>query len=107
MFEFEIPESKNMKREVYKTYNDVNLHLYIFEPENRDPKELLPVIVFFHGGGWTGGDPSQFFPQCEYFSKRGMMAISVEYCLKSKHGTSPVESVLTENLLLLGLGTMH
>ena len=88
MFEFEITDPKNMKQKVYKTYNDIKLHLYIFEPENREPKKLLSVIVFFHGGGQKA---SQFFPQSEYFSKRGMMAISAEY----RHWTtSPVESVI-------------
>ena len=77
-----------MNKEVYKTYDDIKLHLYIFEPENREPNNLLSVIVFFHGGGQ---DPSQFFPQCEYFSKRGMMAISVEY---RQWNRPPVESVI-------------
>lgn len=88
MFKFEISKPENMRQEIYKTYNDIKLHLYIFKPENREPKKLLSVIVFFHGGGQH---PSQFFPQCEYFSNRGMMAISAEY----RHwGTSPVESVI-------------
>lgn len=88
MIKFEISNPKNMNKEVYKTYNDIKLHLYIFKPENREPNNMLSVIVFFHGGGQ---DPSQFFPQCEYFSERGMMAISAEYRQWVK---PPVESVI-------------
>jgi acetyl esterase/lipase len=87
VFEYEITEPQNMKKKVYTTYNDINLHLYIFEPENREPKKLVSGIVFFHGGRQKA---SQFFPQCEYFCKRGMMAISAEY---RSWAISPAESV--------------
>jgi acetyl esterase/lipase len=80
--------------EIYKKVNNNELSLYIFEPTKRNKKELLPLIVFFHGGGWNNGNPDQFFPHCEYLGTRGMIAISAEYRVRSKHGTSPVDSVI-------------
>ncbi len=81
------------KQEVYKTIGEVKLKLHIFEPTNRDKKILSPAIVFFFGGGWTGGSPTQFYHHCDYFASRGMVAISAEYRVKSRHGTSPFECV--------------
>jgi len=52
-----------------------------------------PGIVFFFGGGWNGGSPSQFYPHCEYLASRGMVAIAAEYRVARKHGTSPRECV--------------
>jgi len=78
---------------VYKTIGEVELKLHIFEPPERDAKELSPAIVFFFGGGWVGGTPKQFYHQCEHFSSRGMVAISAEYRVKNKHGTTPFECV--------------
>jgi acetyl esterase/lipase len=78
---------------VYKTISEVELKLHIFEPSNRDEKALSPAIVFFFGGGWTGGSPTQFYHQCDYFASRGIVAISAEYRVKSRHGTTPFECV--------------
>ena len=78
---------------VYKTIGDVELKLHVFEPPERQSKEPLPAIVFFFGGGWVGGTPTQFYHQCDYLASRGMMAISAEYRVGSRHGTTPFECV--------------
>ena len=78
---------------VYKTIGEVELKLHIFEPSRPDAKELSPAIVFFFGGGWVGGTPKQFYHQCEHFASRGMVAISAEYRVKNRHGTTPFECV--------------
>ena len=82
------------KEIIYKKIGDVELQMHLFEPENREEGKLLPVVVFFFGGGWNKGTPKQFFPHCTYFASRGMVAISAEYRVKSRHGTSPLECVL-------------
>ena len=80
-----------LEREVvYKTIGDVELKLHIFECERRGRR---PAIVFFFGGGWVGGSVSQFFPHCQHFASQGMVAISAEYRIKNKHGTTPFECV--------------
>lgn len=79
---------------IYKTIGEAELKLHIFEPANRDAKTLSPAIVFFFGGAWTGGIPTQFYHQSDYFASRGMVAISAEYRVKSRHGTSPFECVI-------------
>ncbi|MHC4112251.1 MAG: alpha/beta hydrolase fold domain-containing protein [Planctomycetota bacterium] len=78
---------------VYKTIGEVKLKLHIFKPPRRDAKELSPAIVFFFGGGWVGGTPKQFYHQCEHFASRGIVAISAEYRVKNRHGTTPFECV--------------
>ena len=84
---------------VYKTINGARLQLHVFEPEGHKPSDRRPAIVFFFGGGWTGGGlpairpPTQFYPQCKYLASRGMVAISAEYRVKGTHGVSPFECV--------------
>ncbi len=73
--------------------SSVELRLHVFEPSGDVPKGGRSAIVLFFGGGWVGGAPVQFYPQCEYFAERGMVAISAEYRTRSAHGTSPVECV--------------
>lgn len=74
--------------EVYKTIGDVQLPLHVFA----DPAGAVGPragIVFFFGGGWTGGSPQQFFPHCAYLASRGMVAISAEYRVKNRHDVTP------------------
>ncbi|MHC4309280.1 MAG: alpha/beta hydrolase fold domain-containing protein [Planctomycetota bacterium] len=89
-----IPEVKiKPKLVVYKTIGEVELKLHIFEPPDKQAKEPAPAIVFFFGGGWAGGTPTQFYHQSDYLASRGMMAISAEYRVKNRHGTTPFECV--------------
>ena len=78
---------------VYKTVRNVRLQLRVFEPEGHKASDKRPAIVFFFGGGWVGGSPGQFYPQCAYLASRGMVAISAEYRVRSRHKVSPFECV--------------
>ncbi len=82
------------RQETYKTIGDVSLKVDIFEPKQKDPAKKYPTVVFFFGGGWNGGSPSQFFPHCEYFASRGMIAMAADYRVNGRNKTTPVECVM-------------
>lgn len=69
----------------YKTIGEIDLPLYVFQTSQTKANNKRPAIVFFFGGGWSGGSPVQFEKQCEHFAKRGMVAITVEYRVSSRH----------------------
>lgn len=75
---------------VYKRAAQGDLRLHVFSCDG-GPKR--PAIVFFFGGGWVGGTPQQFFPHCRHLAALGMVAISAEYRVKSRHGTTPFACV--------------
>ncbi|MCX6907438.1 MAG: alpha/beta hydrolase [Verrucomicrobia bacterium] len=87
------PELPGAKAEVYKTVGDVKLSLYIFTPPDHKPDDKRPAIVFFFGGGWTSGSPGQFLNQCRYLASRGMVAITADYRVASRHQVKAVECV--------------
>ncbi|MFP6886251.1 MAG: alpha/beta hydrolase fold domain-containing protein [Opitutales bacterium] len=88
------PPIKGAEHVAYKEASRSKLILNIFYPDGHDPKkEKRPAIVFFFGGGWNGGNPGQFGPHCEYLASRGMIAMSADYRVKSRQGTSPFECV--------------
>lgn len=70
---------------IYKTAGEVKLPLYIFRPEGHEAGDRRPAVVFFFGGGWRSGSPTQFEQQCKYLAGRGMVAITVEYRVSSRH----------------------
>lgn len=82
------PQMSGCRVETYKTVGDTKLGLYIFSPAT--PKNA-PAIVFFFGGGWKSGTPQQFEVQCRELAKRGMVAITADYRVESRHGVKPTQ----------------
>jgi len=79
---------------IYKKTPQAELTLHIFRPEEPASKGGRAGIVFFHGGGWVGGEPAQFFQQSRYLARLGMVAASAQYRLIDVHGTTPFECVI-------------
>ena len=71
----------------YKTVGDTELYLFVFLPEDHKPTDSRPAAVFFFGGGWNGGTPTQFIPHCRHLAQRGMVAITADYRVKTRQGT--------------------
>jgi acetyl esterase len=78
------------RAEIYKRIGEVELPIHIFEPANHEPGDRRAAIVFFFGGGWTSGSPAQFQHQCSYLASRGMVAMTAEYRVSSRHGVKAV-----------------
>lgn len=73
------------EKKIYKKVGNVELPLYIYRPIDHSPKSEVPAIVFFFGGGWANGSPAQFEHQCKDLAEKGMVAITVEYRVASRH----------------------
>jgi len=87
------PSFPEAKAEVYKTVGDVKLNLYVFNPPGHMATDKRPAIVFFFGGGWTNGNPRQFEQQCKHLAGRGMVAITADYRVASRHQVKAVSCV--------------
>ena len=74
---------------VYKKIGDRELKLFIEKPPAWKAADRRPAIVFFFGGGWVGGNPSQFLKQSQYLASRGMVGVRVEYRTIPKGDTGP------------------
>jgi acetyl esterase/lipase len=81
------------RKQVYKTIGDVQLQMHIFEPKGHRVADRRSAIVFFFGGGWVGGRPSQFYPHAAHLAEHGMLAMCAEYRVRKTHGTTPFECV--------------
>lgn len=87
------PVLNEAKSHVYKTVAGTELSLWVFSPKDHQPTDSRPAIVFFFGGGWKNGSPTQFEQQCRYLVSRGMVAITADYRVASRHGVKAVECV--------------
>jgi acetyl esterase/lipase len=87
------PQLAGVSQVLQRTSGDVKLPLYVYNPPGHKTTDRRPVIVFFFGGGWNAGSPGQFAPQCEYLASRGMVAITADYRVASRHQVKAVECV--------------
>ncbi|MFY9252379.1 MAG: alpha/beta hydrolase fold domain-containing protein [Fuerstiella sp.] len=80
------PDFDGAEAVVYKQVGDVQLKMWIFSPEGHNAiTDSRPAIVFFFGGGWKAGNPSQFERHCRYLASRGMVAATADYRVLSRH----------------------
>jgi len=86
------PHIEGARVETYKTVGDTKLDLWMLAPA-APAAAGRPAIVFFFGGGWTSGSPQQFEPQCRHLSRRGIVAITADYRVASRHDAKPVDCV--------------
>ncbi len=80
---------------VYKTVSGKDLKMDVFLPSDYSSEgKRFPSIVIFHGGSWAEGESNWHWPDCKYWSKRGMVAVSVDYRLKNRDQVQvPLECV--------------
>jgi len=86
-------DQQDTKSFVYKKTKQSDLELIIHFPPSWKDSDKRPAVVFFFGGGWTGGKLEQFEPQASHLARRGMMAARADYRVKSRHGVTPKECV--------------
>ncbi|HEX7583309.1 MAG TPA: alpha/beta hydrolase [Prolixibacteraceae bacterium] len=80
-------------QEIYKTIDSLKLKIDIFYTSQSFERENNTAIVFFHGGGWAYGTPSEFFTTCERYARMGIVTFSVDYRLSIENGVVPHHSI--------------
>ena len=99
----------------YKSVEGHDLKIWVFNPTITS-KTNAPAMLFFFGGGWNSGSPTQFVKYCERLSERGMVGIVADYRVKSRQGVQAktcVEDALdalryiTENATTLEIDPMR
>jgi acetyl esterase/lipase len=91
--DFEIEELTPDTEHVYKMASGVELKLYQFSPVGLEVTDKRPAIVFFFGGGWSGGTPTQFYAQANFLAQHGMIAFTAEYRVIGRNKTTPFECI--------------
>ena len=86
-------ETTTSKAMTYKTVGDKELKIHIHFPPGWKGSDRRPAIIFFFGGGWTGGRVGQFEFQADYLAGRGMVAARADYRVKSRDGVTPDKCV--------------
>ncbi|MFA5132067.1 MAG: alpha/beta hydrolase [Candidatus Paceibacterota bacterium] len=77
----EIPaDIKEIKNIEYKNVNGQSLQLDMYIPQKKSIK-LAPLLIFVHGGGWSGGKRSDYLVYLLSFAKKGYITATISYRL--------------------------
>ncbi|MCK5136777.1 MAG: alginate lyase family protein [Bacteroidales bacterium] len=78
-------------RKYKETREGIKLYLSVHKPSPAVRRN--PAIMFFHGGGYNGGNPVKFARHTEYFVSRGLTVINVHYRIRNVHHSTPFQAV--------------
>lgn len=63
------------------------------------PKKALPLIIFYHGGGWVVGDLNTHDEACRLLAKHAnVQVLSIEYPLAPEHSPAQIVGACVESL---------
>ena len=66
------------------------LKLWVFRAGSPEPS---PAAVFYFGGAWAHGSPTQFAEQARYLASRGVTSVLVDYRVTRRHGSTVRDSL--------------
>ncbi|GMF76732.1 unnamed protein product [Aspergillus oryzae] len=76
------PPIPGAKTYVYKTIRDLKLEVDVFIPDNLPYKDTTTAVLFLHGGGWIGGDRTEYCrPLFDEFLAQQYVVASAKYRL--------------------------
>ena len=88
------------ERKIYKQVMGRELSVDVFYTGSALERKGNPAIAFFHGGGWSSGNPAEFHSACRRYAEKGFVTFSFSYRLSVNEdgtiphpGITPVESV--------------
>ena len=69
------------------------MRLHVFKPAGGRASDKRSAFVWFFGGGWTGGTPTNSAYWAKIAAGWGMVAVAPDYRTKGRHDTPPHASV--------------
>jgi acetyl esterase/lipase len=77
-------KERGYKEFVYKQTPQGELRIYFAMPAGWSPNDKRPALVFFFGGGWTGGNVFSDAWVAEHFTKRGVVVGLADYRVRKR-----------------------
>lgn len=84
---------KNSDTVIYKYAKGYPLKASLFYPKATAENDHLPTLFFIHGGSWLDGGINQFYKHVIFFQSKGYLCILLEYRVKLRHNSTPIESL--------------
>lgn len=80
--------------ETYRKVGDFELTIDVYLPAGHKETDRRPAIVFFFGGGWSGGSTRQFAHHSAYLTSRGMVVFAADYRINTRNKSTIADAVV-------------
>lgn len=89
----------------YQVEDTTALELDYFQPDSAP--ENAPLVIFLHGGGFSGGERSHGHPFCQALADSGIHAATLSYTLSMKGKSFSCDGVLSEKMKAIQLAAFQ
>lgn len=97
LFSFPIGFAQKMTTLTYFQNDTLKLDLDLFIPEKKSAGKL-PLVLFVHGGGFSGGERQSGHSFCKYLASNGYAAATMTYTLYMKGKKFSCDGTLPEKI---------
>ena len=77
-----------MENIYYQSFDGKELEIHMYYPDDWKADDERGLVIFFFGGGWTGGSVQQFEPQAKELARLGIVTALPQYRVLSRDGSS-------------------
>lgn len=88
----------------YFKNDTLRLDLDLFLPEKASSSEKLPLVIFVHGGGFSGGSRDGGYSFCKFMAQNGYAAATISYTLYMKNKKFSCDGILPEKIKAFNFG---
>ncbi len=92
-----ILSAQKMQTLTYFQNDTLQLDLDLYLPNKKSPSKL-PLMLFVHGGGFSGGERQNNAAFCKYLSEKGFAAATITYTLYAKGKKFSCDGILSEKV---------
>lgn len=89
--------AQKMTTLTYFQNDTLKLDLDLFLPEKAS-SEKLPLLLYVHGGGFSGGERQSGYDLCRYLAKNGYASATITYTLYAKGKKFSCDGILSEKI---------
>jgi predicted peptidase len=90
---------------VYYEGDSLRLELDLFLPDGDPQAAAKPLVIFVHGGGFSGGDRTAGHQLCRHLAGKGMVAATISYTLYMRGKSFSCDGMLTEKIKAIQIAT--
>jgi acetyl esterase/lipase len=78
---------------IFRELSPDPVRLHVFKPMDWKAADHRPALIWFFGGGWTTGTPTNAAYWAKWATDHGMVGVAPDYRTKGRFNSSPLESV--------------
>jgi len=103
IFGVQLMTAQKMQTITYFQNDTLKLDLDLFLPEKMSTAKM-PLVLYVHGGGFSGGERQSGYPICKYLAQNGYATATITYTLYMKGKKFSCDGALPEKIKAFQFG---